>query len=160
MTALPLPLPLPMMQLLLTLAFVVLLAYLFANAEVHIEGDAGWASNLPTWRIENHWLLDLFWGGRAMTGYHAYVFSFIAIFFHFPIFFLAHWSWLMEARIMASIMLFWIVEDYLWFVINPAFGWRRFRPEFAVWHRYWVFGAPVDYWLFSMLGTALFWISY
>ena len=158
MTALPLSLPL--MQLLLTLAFVVVLAYFFANAEVHIEGDAGWASNLPTWRIEHHWLLDLFWGGRAMTGYHAYVFSFITIFFHFPIFFLAQWSWLMEARILASIMLFWIVEDYLWFVINPAFGWKRFRPEFVAWHRHWALGAPVDYWLFSALSAALFWVSY
>ena len=158
MTALPLSLPL--MQLLLTLAFVVVLAYFFANAEVHIEGDAGWASNLPTWRIEHHWLLDLFWGGRAMTGYHAYVFSFITIFFHFPIFFLAQWSWLMEARILASIMLFWIVEDYLWFVINPAFGWKRFRPEFVAWHRHWTLGAPVDYWLFSALSAALFWVSY
>ena len=153
-------LPLPLLQLLLTLAIVVVLAYLFANAEVHIEGDAGWASSLPTWRIEHHWLLDIFWGGRAMTGYHAYVFSFIAIFFYFPVFFLAQWSWHMEARIIASIMLFWIVEDFLWFVINPAFGWKRFRPEFVAWHRNWVCGAPVEYWLFSALAAALFWISY
>ena len=153
-------LSLPLLQLVLTLAFVVVLAYLFANAEVHIEGDGGWASTLPTWRIEHHWLLDLFWGGRAMTGYHAYVFSFITIFFHFPIFFLAQWSWQMEARIMASIMLFWIVEDYRWFVINPAFGWKRFRPEFVAWHRHWVCGAPVEYWLFSLVGAALLWVSY
>jgi hypothetical protein len=150
----------PLLQLVLTLIFVVVLAYFFANAEIQIEGDAGWAANLPTWRIEDHWLLDLFWGGRPMTGYHAYVFSFIALFFHFPIFLLAQWSWHLEARIMASIMLFWIVEDYLWFVINPSFGWRRFRPEFVAWHRHWAFGAPVDYWLFSALGAALFWISY
>lgn len=149
-----------LLQLALTLIFVIVLAYFFANAEIHIEGDAGWAANLPTWRIEKHWLLDLFWGGRAMTGYHAYVFSFIAIFFHFPVFFLAQWSWLIEARILASIMLFWIVEDYLWFVINPAFGWRRFRPELVAWHRHWAIGAPVDYWLFAALSTALFWISY
>lgn len=153
-------LPPQLSQLTLTLLFVVVLAYFFANAEIHIEGDAGWAANLPTWRIENHWLLDVFWGGRAMTGYHAYVFSFIAIFFHFPIFFQAQWSWPAEARILASIMLFWIVEDYLWFVINPAFGWKRFRAELVPWHRHWAFGAPVDYWLFSALSAVLFWISY
>lgn len=150
----------PLLQLILTLAFVVLLAYFFANVEIHIEGDAGWAANLPTWRIEEHWLLDLLWGGRAMTGYHAYVFSFIAIFFHAPVFLMAQWSWQLEARIAASIMLFWIIEDYLWFVINPAFGWRRFRADLVAWHRHWAFGAPIDYWLFSVLAAALLWWSY
>ena len=103
-------------QLVLTLSCVVVLAYFFAQAEIHIEGDAGWAANLPTWRIEKHWLLDLFWGGRAMTGYHAWVFLFIAIFFHFPLCFMAQWSWQLEARVVGSIMLFWIIEDFLWFI--------------------------------------------
>lgn len=147
-------------QLALTLIFVLVLAYLFANAEIHIEGDAGWAANLPTWRIENHWLLTLFWGGRPMTGYHAYVFSFIAVFFHAPAFFMAQWSWQLEARIIASLMVFWIVEDFLWFVINPAFGWKRFGPQFVAWHRHWACGAPVDYWIFSAISAALFWVSY
>jgi hypothetical protein len=148
------------MQLISTLIFVVVLAYFFANAEIHIEGDAGWAANLPTWRIEDHWMLDLFWGGRPMTGYHAYVFSFIAIFFHFPIFLMAQWSWHLELRIIASIMLFWVVEDFLWFLINPAFGLTRFRRRFVPWHRHWTCGAPVDYWIFSSISATLFWISY
>ena len=147
-------------QLMLTLGFVTVLAYFFAQTEIQIEGDAGWAANLPTWRIENHWLLDVFWGGRAMTGYHAWVFSFISIFFHSPIFLLAQWSWQLEARIIASIMLFWIAEDFLWFIINPAFGWQRFRPVHVAWHKHWAFGAPVDYWIFSGVSAALFWYSY
>jgi hypothetical protein len=148
------------LQLLLTVAFVLLLAYLFAKVEIHIEGDAGWAANLPTWRIESHWLLDLLWGGRAMTGYHAWVFPFIALSFHAPIFFAASWSWQMEARIIAAIMLFWIAEDFLWFIINPAFGLRRFRARFVPWHKHWVCGAPVDYWIFSCASAALFAYSY
>lgn len=144
----------------LTLVFVVILAYFFAKVEIHIEGDAGWAANLPTWRIEQHWLLDLFWGGRAMTGYHAWVFSFIALLFHFPIFLMAQWSWSIEMRVIASIMLFWIVEDFLWFIINPAFGWKRFDAANVPWHKHWVAGAPVEYWLFSCLSAALFWFSY
>lgn len=147
-------------QLMSTLAFVIVLAYFFAKAEIHIEGDAGWAANLPTWRIEEHWLLDVFWGGRAMTGYHAWVFPFIALFFHFPIFCMAQWSWQMEARIVASVMLFWIAEDFLWFIINPAFGWQRFDPENVTWHKKWACGAPVDYWLFAVLSAVLFGYSY
>ena len=44
------------------LVWVVVMAFFFANAEIQIEGKAGWAANLPTWRIEHHWLLDIFWG--------------------------------------------------------------------------------------------------
>ena len=148
------------LQLMLTLGFVLVLAFFFAKAEIQIEGDAGWAANLPTWRIEAHWLLNMFWGGRAMTGYHAWVFSFIALFFHFPLFFMAHWSWLLEARVIASIMLFWIAEDFLWFLINPAFGWKRFHPAHVGWHKHWACGAPVDYWIFACASAALFWYSY
>ncbi len=149
-----------LLQLVLTLSWVVLLAYFFAKAEIHIEGDAGWAANLPTWRIEKHWLLDIFWGGRAMTGYHAWVFPFIFLFFHFPLFLMAVWSLQLEARIIASIMLFWITEDFLWFIINPAFGWQRFHPKYVAWHKNWVYGAPVEYWIFNILSALLFWYSY
>jgi hypothetical protein len=149
-----------LLQLILTLGLVAVLAYFFAQAEIQIEGEAGWAANLPTWRIESHWLLDIFWGGRAMTGYHAWVFSFIALFFHFPLCFLAQWSWPLEARVIASIMLFWVMEDFLWFIINPAFGWQRFCPEHATWHKHWTCGAPVDYWLFLACSALLFWTAY
>ncbi|MEO7576940.1 MAG: hypothetical protein ABIT83_04945 [Massilia sp.] len=148
------------LQLISTLGFIAVLAFFLAHAEIHIEGDAGWAANLPTWRIEDHWALDLFWGGRAMTGYHAWLFSFIALFFHLPVFFTMQWSWAIEARILASIMVFWITEDFLWFVINPAFGWRRFKPEFVAWHKHWRLGAPVDYWLFGLISALLFWYAY
>ena len=53
------------------LLWVVTMAFFFANAEIQIEGGAGWATSLPTWRIENSIWLDIFWGGRAMTGYFA-----------------------------------------------------------------------------------------
>jgi hypothetical protein len=143
-----------------TLGAVVLTAYFFARVEVEIEGEAGWAANLPTWRIEQHPLLDLFWGGRAMTGYHAWMFSFIALVFHFPLCFMGLWSARLEAGVLGATMLFWIVEDYLWFVVNPAFGWRRFKRAFVPWHKRWLFGAPVDYWLYGVLGALLLRYAY
>lgn len=143
-------------QLLALLGFVVLLAFFFAKVEIHIEGDAGWAANLPTWRVEQHWLLDIFWGGRAMTGYHAWMLSFIALFFHLPIFLMWQWSLHLEARILASMMVFWIVEDFLWFIVNPAFGWKRFHRMYVPWHKHWIFGAPTDYWVFIGISVLLF----
>lgn len=145
----------PVQMLGASLVAVLPLALLLANVEVQIEGSAGWAANLPTWRIEDGWLLDLFWGGRPMTGYHVYIFSFVALFFHFPFAFCWRWSWRAEARALASIALFWVAEDFLWFLLNPAFGWTRFAPSFVLWHHHWLLGAPTDYWL-GLLACALF----
>lgn len=143
----------------MTVAWVVLLAYFFAHTEIQIEGSAGWAANLPTWRIEQHWLLDLFWGGRAMTGYHAWVFPFVALFFHFPLVFAGHWSWQAESRVIACIMLFWIAEDFLWFVLNPAYGLARFNAVDVPWHKHWLGVAPVDYWAYAVAMIVLFMLS-
>lgn len=141
-----------------TLAFVLLLGAFFAKLEIAIEGDAGWAANLPTWRIEHHWLLDLLWGGRAMTGYHAWAFSLVALFFHFPLVFSGDYRVVTELRALGSIMLFWVCEDFLWFVFNPAFGLRKFHRTHAGWHKHWFWGAPVEYWIFGPLG--LWWLGY
>lgn len=75
------------------MVWVLVMAFFFANAEIQIEGGAGWATSLPTWRIEHHWLLDIFWGGRAMTGYHAWVFTFMALVFYSPLAFNGRGRW-------------------------------------------------------------------
>lgn len=150
----------PVLRIALTIGWVMLLGFFFAQTEIQIEGAAGWAANLPTWRIERHWLLDLFWGGRAMTGYHAWIFPCIALFFHFPFFFLQQWSPRLEARAIGCIMLFWIVEDFLWFVLNPAYGLARFSPEQVPWHKHWWLGAPTDYWISLCAAALLLGFSY
>lgn len=140
----------PLASLLLPLIWSLLLAVFFAQVEIQIEGAAGWGTSLPTWRIEKHWLLDLFWAGRAMTGYHAWVFPFIAMFFHFPLFLMQTWSGRLQAKIFACLISFWICEDFSWFLMNPAYGLAGFNPLNAHWHKHWMAGAPVDYWLGSL----------
>lgn len=140
-------------RVVLAVAWTVMLAWFFAHVEIEIEGGAGWAASLPTWRVEQHWALDLFWGGRAMTGYHAWMFPFIALFFHFPFFFGQRWAWRAECRAIACIMVFWISEDALWFALNPAWGLTRFHAGAVPWHKHWVAGLPTDYWVFG--GVAL-----
>ena len=151
---------LDLFHFLLLLAYVFVLGFFFAKVEIQIEGSAGWATSLPTWRIEQHLLLTLFWGGRAMTGYHAWVFTFIALIFHFPLAMMGDWSWLLEGRVVASVMLFWVIEDFLWFVLNPDFGVARFGPQHAFWHKNWVMGAPVEYWVATLAGLLLMGYSY
>jgi len=136
------------------MAWVLGMAYFFANVEVQIEGAAGWAGSLPTWRVEKHWLLDIFWGGRAMTGYHAWAFSFMALVFFSPLAFNGRARWRDAALALAGLMTFWMVEDFLWFVVNPAWGYARFTPELVTWHKHWLLGVPVDYWV-GLGGAAL-----
>lgn len=141
--------------------FIALLGYFFANVEIQIEGASGWAASLPvTFRVEKHWLLDIFWGGRPMTGYHAWVFSFMALVFHLPLVAEGHWSLRKHARVIASISMFWIIEDALWFILNPAFGWTKLTPAHVPWHVNWFLGLPTDYWTFGALSTVVFFATF
>ena len=142
------------------LVMLSLLAAVFAQVEIQIEGAAGWAANLPTWRVESHWLLDCFWGGRPLTGYHVWVFLFMALVFHLPFFLHGRHGFRLEFRIVGSLALFWILEDFLWFAFNPAFGLSRFNPTFIPWHHHWILGVPVDYWVYLVLGALLIWLSF
>ncbi len=137
-----------------------ILAFVFAKVEIQIEGSDGWAANLPTWRIEKHWLLDVFFGGRPLTGYHAWCLPFVLGVFHLPMAMLWTWSWPLEARAMAAFMIFWIVEDLLWFLLNPAWGWRRFNRQEVRWHKHWLLGFPTDYWTFAVVAAILLWFGY
>ncbi len=140
---------------------VAVLAIFFAHGEIQIEGPDGWAEKLPvTFRIERHWLLELFWGGRPMTGYHAWVFAFMALVFHFPLVVMWRWSPKLEARVVACVMLFWILEDFLWFAFNPAYGLPRLFARQVAWHRHWILGLPTDYWSFTLAAAALIWWSF
>lgn len=149
----------PLTRLLLTLSWVFLLSFFFAMTEIQIEGAAGWAANLPTWRIEKHWLLDIFWSSRPLTGYHAWVFSFMALMFHFPFVLLQQWSLRLQARALACLMLFWIMEDALWFLLNPAYGLAHLDPVWVPWHKHWLFGLPTDYWISALAAALLLWYS-
>ncbi len=128
------------------LAAVVAGAFIWANLEVQIEGPHGWAKNLPTWRVEKHVLLDVFMGGRPLTGFHTWAFSFVAFAFHLPLLWLGRWTWALECEVLGSLMLFWVVEDFFWFIINPHFGWRRYRKQEVTWHPRWFLGIPADHW--------------
>lgn len=139
---------------------VGILGFLFAMTEIQIEGAGGWAANLPTWRIEKHPILDILWEGKPVTGYHVWVFSFMAVVFHLPIAIYGRFSLRTEVRCIGSLMFFWIIEDLLWFVLNPAFGLARLKPQFVPWHKTWFLGFPLDYTVFGFLGALLMIMSF
>ena len=141
------------------LLWVAVLGAVFANVEIQIEGGAGWAANLPTWRLDNSWV-NLFWGGKTIAGYHVWVFAFMALTFHLALFVAGTFTWRLEARIIGAVMVFWIVEDFLWFIFNSAFGISKFSPEFISWHKHWLLGVPVDYIISLSAGVGLIVWSY
>jgi hypothetical protein len=137
--------------------FVIASAYTFARVEIEIEGPNGWAANLPTWRISNRWT-KIFYGSRPLTGYHFWLQVFVAMISHAPFgLFLCPWSWRAEMRVIGFVIIFFLVEDFLWFVVNPAYGIRRFRREHIWWHApHWWWIMPRDYWLFMVIGCGMY----
>jgi hypothetical protein len=135
---------------------VLVPAFLFAKVEIHIEGGSGWAEKLPTWRIQNRWT-DLLYGGRPLTGYHLWVQLFVLAMTHLVFALGLAWTPRAEALVLAFMILFWIVEDFLWFVVNPSFGLRRFRSSEIWWHRRaWWLVAPREYFIMGAVAAALY----
>ena len=127
---------------------------------MQVEGAAGWARALPTWRVRNTWTKRVL-GAREVTGYHVYCQLFVAVMAHL-LYFIAgvRPGWSVELRILAFLAFFWVVEDFLWFVFNPAYGLRRFRRDDVPWHAASWWGVmPRDYWLFLPIGAALYLLS-
>jgi hypothetical protein len=133
---------------------LLLASFLFAKVEIQIEGGDGWAAKLPTWRIENR-LTEILYGGRPLTGYHLYVQLFVLVFCHLPFAFGLPFSARSEALVLAFMVFFWILEDFLWFVVNPRFGIKKFKASEIWWHRKaWLVIAPREY--FTAGGLAVF----
>lgn len=132
-------------------------ATLAALLEIQIEGEEGWAASLPTWRLRWRWVRPVL-GARDVTGYHVYVHLLVAMLVHLPFLLgFASFTWAGEARILAFLVLFWLVEDFLWFALNPAYGLRRFGREHIWWHaETWWIGMPRDYWIFGPVGIGLY----
>ena len=130
-------------------AFLFGFALLFALVEIEIEGADGWAINLPTWyrrRPAYARLFGLFMSGKPLTGYHAIMFFIPLCAFHMGVAFGQVWSLSVEARIISAYFLWNVTWDFLWFLLNPAYGWRHFRKGDIWWHsRRWIGRMPIDY---------------
>ena len=149
------------MAQILIVIYLLVTALVFARLEIEIEGPNGWAANLPTWRINNRWT-RLFYGSRPLTGYHLWMQIFVLLMVHVPLVLQASmWSWGMELRVASFYILFFLFEDFLWFILNPAFGIRRFRKEHIWWHApTWWWVMPRDYWVFGALGCFAYAMSW
>lgn len=127
------------------LIFDLIIAFALAKLEIQIEGKHGWAENLPTWRIKNKFT-KLIWGEQPYTGYHFWIFTCIFLLLHFPFVLNPNlWNPSIELLIIAHSFIGIIIEDFLWFVLNPFYGFRKFDYTHAPWHKHWKFKLPTLY---------------
>lgn len=146
--------------------YVFFFATIIALLEIQIEGENGWAKNLPCWRTNPEWIItkiySWFQSGKPVTGYHLALNTLEVSIFHFPFFAGTNWSLIKELQILSCICLFWVYQDFLWFLWNPHYGLKRFKPQNIWWHKKWKGPIPTDYLygvsfslIFALLGVAL-----
>ncbi|MBU1127366.1 MAG: hypothetical protein ABIH88_02555 [Patescibacteria group bacterium] len=129
----------------LQVGYTLICALFFALLEIQIEGDGGWAKNLPCWRIKNP--LRKIIGWKEITGYHVFFWVLFFLFFHFPFFFGFDFNLNNELIILELLFLFLFVEDFFWFVFNPSWGIKKFFKKEIPWHPKKILFFPQNYWI-------------
>jgi hypothetical protein len=138
--------------------FLWIVSVFTANLEVQIEGPHGWAEKLPTWVAKHSFggqLYTLLMNGKTLTGYHFYLLGLLLILFHLPLLF-TPFSLVLECELLSYFLLFCVVWDFLWFVINPHFGIGALRNKEVWWHQKWLWGLPTDYWSGAVASAVVF----
>lgn len=140
------------------LLFIFLIAFFIAKLEIQIEGKDGWAKSLPTWKVKNK-LTNLINGDYPFTGYHFWAFFTMITFIHLPFFVGMPLSLQTELKLLSILFLTTVLEDFLWFVLNPNFGIRKFNSKFVGWHK-WMGPLPTLYYLLILGAIVLNTLSY
>ncbi len=136
------------MTLAVAAPLLCLLALVMAALEIEIEGPYGWAEKLPTpYRVSGPVarVFGLVLGGKPLTGYNLLMFAATLLAFHLSFAFGVGWTAASELAMLAAWVAWVAFWDFLWFLLNPAYGWSRFRPGNVWWHRRWVWRLPLDY---------------
>lgn len=135
-----------------------LVAIFLAFTEIELEGKYGWAEKSATWSKPFDMLkwTRVFTGTRTLTGYHIFLNIFLIIFMHAPFVFFLQFSWVEELRLISTYLIWALFWDFLWFILNPYYGWENFLPKSVWWFgkEPWVMNKlPLKY--FTQIGIAL-----
>lgn len=132
--------------------WIVILAIFHSLLEIQVEGGkSGWARHLPTFRI-NNFLIKLIIG-KELTGYHVFMLGMFITIFH-GIFLFEQWTIKTELQVWGWYSIYFVVEDFLWFIFNKHYRLKNFRKGRISWHKRWFLGLPVSYWI-GILGGIL-----
>ncbi len=139
--------------------YIQLIFVSIAFWESFVEGYNPWASGKHGWKVRITFLKK-----EPITAYHMFLYLVtIPLFLMLPfvIFgFNGHIFWL----IIANYFLGLVVEDFLWFVVNPVWGGlRNFNSKKVYWHRFIKLGGveiPDFYVIFIGLSILIFFIVF
>lgn len=139
--------------------FFFILAVNLGLIEIEAEGNYGWAYRMPTWyRVSGlpAYVYGLVLNKRPLTGYHLQMFIFPIVIFHTHFFMGVEWSLAGELNAIAMYFLCMSLWDFLWFIFNPHYGIRNFKPGEIWWHAQskWFLGLPVDYYVAWVVSAA------
>jgi len=131
---------------------IQLIMVFFAYSEAVLEGEEGWAKDRKCWRfkISRH---------HDYTSYHI-----ITYFVVFPLAIiilpqlLAGFSWSLAWLLFGSYLIGTILEDFMWFVLNPARPFSKWNPIDVPWYPWMKIGkisVPVAYVIKAAAGVAI-----
>jgi len=112
------------------------------SLEIEIEGKDGWCKNLPTAK-------NVFFN---FTFYHILMICIIALTFYKI--FNKKDIWM----IIFYITMFFYIEDYLWFIYNPFYTYKKYSKEFIPRHKHWFLGQPIENYICYFI--IMYFISY
>ena len=92
---------------------------------------------------------------REPTGYHMTMFTFVLLILHMPYAFGQDLNIVTWTMTISLFLIFVILWDYLWFVLNPYHPLKKFKKERIWWHKKWWAGAPRDYYLGILLSFVI-----
>ena len=143
-----------------TSLFWFFVAMVFAAVEIEVEGKHGWAEKSATWFRTKGLaakIYGVFMGGKPLTGYHLFMFFLPLLVFHSHFAMGVPWSFARELLVFAMYFAWLPTWDFLWFVLNPEYGVKKFKKQNVWWHArsHWLFNVtPLDYlfgWGISLL---------
>lgn len=133
-----------------------IVALLFSAMFASIETNP-YAQGLPTWRPDPNlwWVKVLYWVpnlGRPVNGLDTFALLLMgAVYFLIFAWDMAHkfptglYLWFESATYFVG---FNLIEDWVWYALNPNWGWHRFNAaSLPTWmYHHWLLGFPSQYW--------------
>lgn len=114
------------MSILLTFLWVILGFAAMAFWEAYIEGLYPWAGRQCGWtlRLGKKWTL---------TAYHFWLNIMFLFFLSLPLV-IYGWDLILFGILLSALMIGLIVEDFLWYIVNPYYSLRFFNENDANWY--------------------------
>jgi len=118
--------------------FTFISATIFSLMEIEIEGKNGWCKNLPTTK---NFI-------SSFTLYHVFMNIFIML-MNYKLY-----SNLYDAVFYTNA--WFLIEDFMWFVLNPYFTIKKYKKEFIPWHKRWLFKLPIENYICGYIMCAMY----